>query len=233
MNEADFARSIRRVWVYAQKVSIDELFSDPSSFQPSPEFAKLSIKEDTRYEDLYLLGLKHSQYNILLKDYSYFQFSMRSSANLRFAYYPNPFLGASKQALSELNEQLEYVEEGIIDLDDYLHGISELRYSQHPPPVRYENAPSQYVAFRHPCSHLHFGHHPGNRWAVRRVLTPAAFGLLIMKQFYSVFWYEAGEINVSGSLLSLDQALVENRQDCRILPEDFFSPDEERQFVFN
>ncbi|MGO7522428.1 hypothetical protein, partial [Rhizobium brockwellii] len=82
----------------------------------------------------------------------------------RFAYYPNPFFGAAKDAESELSEMQEFVAEGIIGVDEFLHRVSEVRRSQHPPLVRYVYALEQYVEATHPCSHLHLGFHGENRW---------------------------------------------------------------------
>lgn len=230
MTEKDIARSLRRAWQFVKAVGVDELFSDPSSIAVSDEFKKLALDSAATYEDLYLKGLSDGQYNILLADYSFFQFGGHSDETLRYAYYPNPFLGASRQAISELAELRTYVDEGALDVDEFLHRVSELRFTQHPPLVRYENAPSQYVELVHPCSHLHIGHHSENRWPVRRVLTPAAFTLLMLKLFYPDFWGEGETVPSGDRSLSLDDVLANSKQDCVLLPDDFFSAAAERQF---
>lgn len=211
-------------------VGVDELFTDPSPITVSEEFRKIALNPTSTYEDLYLEGLSGGQYNILLADYSFFQFGGTSCETLRYAYYPNPFLGASHQAISELAELRTYVDEGVLDVDEFLHRVSELRFTQHPPLVRYENAPSQYVELVHPCSHLHIGHHSENRWPVRRVLTPAAFTLLLLKLFYVDFWLDGDRIPSGEESLSLDDVLANFKQDCPLLPENLFSLAAERQF---
>lgn len=230
MNEGDLARSLKRAWQFVKAVGVDELFTDPSAITVSDSFKKVALDPTSTYEALYLEGLSGGQYNILLADYSFFQFGGTSDETLRYAYYPNPFLGASRQAISELAELRTYVDEGVLDMDEFLHRVSELRFTQHPPLVRYENAPSQYVELVHPCSHLHIGHHSGNRWPVRRVLTPAAFTLLLLKLFYADFWQEGERIPSGDDSLSLDDVLANSKQDCQLLPDDLFSPAADRQF---
>ena len=230
MNESDIAKSIKKSWFYIKAVGIDELFSNPSPVSVSEEFKKIALSEKSTYEELYLSGLSGSNYNIILADYSFMQFGGRSSENLRYAYYPNPFLGASRNAIAELTELRTYVDEGVLDFDEYLHRVSDLRYSQHPPLLRYENAPDQYVDLIHPSSHLHIGHHAQNRWPVRRVLTPDAFTLLILKLFYADFWNESGSIEVGDTQHIIEDVYISSKQDCRIVPDDFFSEKAKRQF---
>lgn len=232
MTEKEIARSLQRAWQFVKAVGVDELFSDPSSIDVSDNFKKIALDTTATYEDLYLEGISSGQYNILLADYSFFQFGGTSQDNLRFAYYPNPFFGASREAISNLSELRTYVDEGVLDYDEYLHRVSEIRFTQHPPLVRYENAPSQYVDLVHPCSHLHIGHHSENRWPVRRILTPAAFSLIILKMFYGEFWTEGENISSGDKSLCLDDVLANSKQDCSLLPAELFSAAAERQFFF-
>jgi hypothetical protein len=188
------------------------------------------VSKTATYEEVYLFGLSEGQYNILLVDYAYLQFSGDDENSLRYGYYPNPFLSASQTAVLELSELKTFIDEGAIDMEEFLHRVSELRYTQHPPPIRYENAEAQYKDLIHPCSHFHFGHHAENRWPVRRVLTPDAFALLIFKYFYSEHWDESREI--FGRNTSLGEALIAAKKDCRILPDSLFSERAALQFSF-
>ncbi|MGH1558004.1 DUF2290 domain-containing protein [Caulobacter segnis] len=108
----------------------------------------------------------------------------------------------------------------------------EIRVSQHPPLVRYEYAPSQYVELNHPCSHFHFGHHSDNRWAVKRELTPQAFSSLIYRQFYSTNWVEFGVGDPAGGVTPLDEQFRTERQNSQILGEAHFSAIESQSFHF-
>lgn len=232
MNEKEFAKGISKAWLYAKFLGVGELYACPVSLKVSDKFVEAALSSTAIYEDVYLSGLQNSDYNILLADYAYFQFSMRPAEVVRFAYYPNPFLGASKEAVQDLSGLKELMVEGTIDLEEYLHHISEIRNSQHPPLVRYENAPSDYKELKHPCSHMHFGHHPQNRWPVKRKLTPQAFALLIMKTFYASFWEGCEKLKINKVEYSLDELFSKARQECSPLPSNFFSAAEEAQFHF-
>lgn len=196
----------------------------------SKSFKALAISPTATYEELYLGGLRQADYNILLKDLSFFQFGLGKVDGVRFAYYPNPFLGASSDAVAELTEMQEYVNEGIIDVDEFLHKVAEIRRPQHPPLVRYEYSRMQYVEASHPCSHLHLGFHGDNRWPVRRYLTAHAFTLLIFRLFYLEFWNNAEKIKVGDFEKDMDAILDREKQECRILSNDEFTPKEERRF---
>ncbi|MCA1426388.1 MULTISPECIES: DUF2290 domain-containing protein [unclassified Bradyrhizobium] len=232
MNKADLVPHIRRCWMYAKALRIDELFSGPTALEASDVFKTLAVNPVASYEELYLTGLRDSQYNILLKDFSFFQFGIGSLDGVRYAYYPNPFLGASRDALSELKEMHEFVAEGIIDMDEFLHRISDIRRPQHPPLVRYEYSKLQYVQATHPCSHMHLGFHGENRWPVRRHLTAHAFALLIFRLFYLDFWGQADTIKSGDKELTLDQVLEAARTECRMLYDDEFSEAEGKRFYF-
>jgi hypothetical protein len=175
---------IRKLWEVSRAAGIGDIFSNPVPLQPSEHFRYLSNNKEVNYEELYLTGMRYSDYNILLADFSFLQFGISHDEHVRYAYYPNPFLGCSRETMEEIGELREFVEEGIITIEEYLHRISESRRSQHPPLIRYENSPDDYVELAHPCSHFHLGHHNDNRWALQRVLTPAAFGLIVFKLFF-------------------------------------------------
>ena len=230
MNEAEISKGIKHAWSLLSGLGIFEIFSDPWPITPHADFRKICLNSAATYEEVYLCGLKFGQYNFLLTDYSYFQFGGKDLDSLRFAYYPNPFLGASTTAVKDLSDLREFVDEGIISFDDYLQQISELRYSQHPPLVRYEHSEEQYKKLIHPCSHVHFGHHAENRWPVRRLLSPESFSLLIAKLFYSEQWQAAPSIRVASDLLSMDDLLIQQRAACALVSGDFFSDEEGKQF---
>src|SRR5260221_6549175 len=232
VTEVGLVQGIRKAWLYTKAVGVDQLFSDPSSLKASDEFKEIALSSTATYEEVYLFGLSGGQYNILLADYAYLQFSRYSEISLRYAYYPNPFLGASQRAISDLAALRTFVDEGVIDMDDFLHSVSEIRYTQHPPLVRYENAEDQHKDLVHPCSHLHLGHHSENRWPVRRILTPGAFTLILLKHFYAGHWANGSSIPAAEGEISLDEALMAAKQDCKILPDDLFSARAAQQFYF-
>jgi hypothetical protein len=230
MDRADLMPQIRKSWIYAKALKVDELFVGPTALEASNHFKKLAMDTDVSYEELYLAGLREVQYNILLKDLSFFQFGTGKDDGVRFAYYPNPFLGATPDAVAELTEMQDYVAEGVIDVDEFLHRTSEIRRPQHPPLVRYEFSKIGYREATHPCSHMHLGFHGENRWPVRRYLTAHAFALLIFRLFYLDFWMQADTVKSGDKDLAMDAVLDGARVECRTLYDDEFSDAESRRF---
>jgi hypothetical protein len=229
MNKEELVCHIRKSWIYAKALKVDELFAGPTSLEASDSYKKLSTGTNVTYEELYLVGLREGQYNILLRDYSYFQFGV-GGGGVRFAYCPNPFLGTASEAITELSEMQEYVVEGIIGVDEFLHRASEIRRPQHPPLIRYDYSKSQYLEESHPCSHLHIGLYQQDRWPVRRCLTAHAFTLFVFRLFYIEFWLKADSIGSGSQKISIDMALNAARAECRQLYSDEFSEEEGRRF---
>lgn len=232
MNAGDIIAGIRHSWDFLKLSEIGQIFSNPAPMSASDEFKAIASDPRAKYEEVYLVGLRDTQYNFVLEDYSFIQIGGVSDNTLRYAYYPNPFLGSSTAAIVELAELREFVEEGAIDVDEFLHLVAELRSTQHPPLLRYENSSEQYQDLIHPCSHFHFGHHADNRWPVRRILTPHAFTLIVIKHFYSDKWQGAGKIRRGKTRLSLDDLMALEKPNCRLLPDDLFSATAGRHFHF-
>lgn len=233
MNLDDIKAGIRKAWAYLKHCEVGLVFSNPAPLVASSEFKAIATSGTSTYEEIYLAGLREGQYNISLFDYSFVQFSGTDDNSLRYAYYPNPFLGSSTEAVAELAELRIYVEEGTLEADDFLHAVAELRSSQHPPLLRYENSFDQYVDLEHPCSHLHFGHHADNRWPLQRIMTPPAFALLLIKQFYPANWANCPTMKVGQNDRTIDELMIVERQDCRILSDEFFSDAAKRQFFMS
>ena len=83
---------------------------------------------------------------------------------------------------------------------------------------------------RHPCSHFHLGHHSENRWAINRVLTPLAFTLLVLKQYYSEEWEVLGD-NAQVEFGNIFEGeLIQERTNCRAIGDDLFTANEGRSF---
>lgn len=233
MNEGDFRRGIASAYNYAKALELAGDFILPTSLTPSNVSREVTLRGDATYEEVYLSGLRMRDYNFQLFDYGYFQFSYESDRpDVRYAFYPNPFIGSDESIVRELASLLQQVEDEEIDYEEYLALAAEIRHPKHPPPIRYENAPGQYRAVRHPCSHFHFGHHDANRWTVRRVLTPAAFSLIVYKHFYSISWDRCGGVRINADVVPMDTLYRDARQNCRALGGDLFSDEEAVQFHF-
>lgn len=211
----------------AERLALSETFSSGAPLEINPEFSEV-ILSSAAYETVYLTGLRLSYYNFVLSDYSYFQFSYDGPDRVRYAYYPNPFLrGESARVAFERLSRL--AREGQLEIEDFLNHLSERKPQIGVPPIRYENAPDQYRELEHPCSHFHLGFHSDNRWPVARLLAPLAFSLLVYKLYYGDYWRI---VHDPGGEADLENALINAKQNSRMLAPELFSDHERRSVHF-
>jgi hypothetical protein len=199
-------------------------FSNPVSLLVDEEFRDAVLEQD--YETIYTLGLSKSIYNVVLGDYSFFQFSSAGEDGVRYAFYPNPFRHSD-----EFTNLMAEVEGGIISLEELANLLSERATCTGVPPVRYEYAPGQYREIEHPSAHFHIGHHVENRWPVARRLTPFAFTMWIVRMYYSPRWDLLAEDGLEFGN-PLNAAMAEERRRCGELAHAHFSERERRLFHF-
>jgi hypothetical protein len=225
---------ILRAWRTIVFLELAETISSPAPLEVNDEFRDLIINENSDYVTIYTAGLRLSHYNFLLNDYSFVQFGWFSENHVRYAYFPNPFT-MSPDATQYLDwaQWRDEVTAELLTHEEYLDLLRDLKPEIRAPIIRYENAPDQYRAFNHPCSHFHFGHHADNRWPSNRLLTPLAFTLLILKHYYGAKWRLIG--NDSADVLgnSLESKLVAEKMNCRIIGDDLFSAEEGKSFYLS
>ena len=68
-------RSIAKSWRAIHELGLGASFANPVSLPVSTDFRDISLAPDARYEEIYRKGMELVHYNIMLTDYSYFQFS--------------------------------------------------------------------------------------------------------------------------------------------------------------
>ncbi|MNP42916.1 hypothetical protein D3C76_1367090 [compost metagenome] len=95
MNRDAVRSGISKVWQIAEELGISEIFSNPSPLPVNVEFRDLILSNSSTYIEVYNKALALSHYNILLADYSFFQFSIDGDDNVRYAFYPNPYASSS------------------------------------------------------------------------------------------------------------------------------------------
>ncbi len=191
------------------------------SLKPSKDF-KISSMKEVHYEKIYEIGIKKQDFNILLADYSFFQFSKNNSlGSLRLAYYPNPkkflmFDGKVYDFL-ELCEKYSFEEaQQIIDESEPLNEI---------PPIRYDFDTFSHCENHHPAAHLHIGSRVENRWPVEKILSPSVFLLKILFLYYRDFWLDNFEHKILDSKC-LDELYIQEISKCSSVPNEYFSKKE-------
>ncbi|MBX7534512.1 DUF2290 domain-containing protein [Qipengyuania sp. GH1] len=232
LTNVELRAGISRSWEYLSRSEVGQAFAQPVSFSANAEFRAKSRDTDVPYEELYLLGLRDVQYNMILNDFSFFQFSQDSENEYRFAYYPNPYLGSDEAAVSSIKELHEYVSEGVLDYEDYLRSISEVSVTRYPPMIRYEFSASQYDSEWHPASHLHIGIFADWRWGIAKFLNPKLFTLTVLRHLYPNAWRECQGIPSGDRRVTLDEELTTVKGQCGAVPLDFYSNNERNRLHF-
>jgi hypothetical protein len=231
MERHEVQKGIRESWVAVMDLKVAETISSAAPLPVNEEFRKLLLSEEVQYTELYLAGLNLQHFNILLTDFSFFQYSFNGDDHVRYAYYPNPFIEPAD--LSENIHRLrDLVEAELITNEEFLTLVNEQRSDNRAAPIRYENAPRGRKEFSHPCSHFHIGHGVGGRWALSRRLTPLAFTLLVLKHYYVAQWLDgANSEEESGNMF--EARLIRARGACEEVDEILFSALEKRCFHFS
>lgn len=188
MVEHDFNASIRAAIDTFKKMELWRETVYHVKLPRSENFNKLCLSSRD-YVKIYEEGLRLSHYNLLLLDFSYFQFSYSNAEEFALAYYPNPRLTGSPEAMEEfwdLDAQRsdgELSEEGFADL------LSTAPAQLYVPRIRFEFSATQYKNVRHPAAHFHIGMSGEDRWASARKLSPQTFSLVIAKYYYPQAWW--------------------------------------------
>lgn len=229
MDRQQFERGISAAWASVQSLEIGETYSNGGSLDVQSGFRDLILDPDTSYEDIFLYALRNSYYNFLLSDHSFFQFTWFSNDDVRYAYYPNPYLGSTAAQLILYKKRLELLDNDFISYEDFLQLLGDATGRGRIPVIRYENSPNQYKEINHPCSHLHIGLHGDDRWPVRRLLTPNAFSLIILKNYYGPSW-RASELDDEGRFTKMDLELSRARNQSSMIEPLYFTASEEQTF---
>ena len=175
MNADAFNASVRSAYHFLKECQLVRSFTAFKSHNPSGRFRELSLTVDSLYRDLFLCGLRNGDYNLLLSDYAYFQFTHFDKLHYRLAYYPNPFLGMDNAEARELDKA---VSEGVLSFEDYSHFLSDQRYEVTVPVIRFRTGLQCLRAARSPRSTFPRGHARGE--------SVAGFSLSYAKGFHIV-----------------------------------------------
>ncbi len=159
------------------------------SLPRSAEFNKLSLTSKD-YIEIYDRGLALSHYNFLLADFSYFQFSFTDPSEYALAYYPNPRLSGSPEAIELFRGFEKEREEGLLSDEEFSELIAEIPSRTVIPRIRFEYSGSQYRSVRHPGAHFHVGMSGEDRWPSARQLSPKSFSLLMTKMYFPETWWQ-------------------------------------------
>lgn len=223
---SNFGRSVFRSINFANDYSLLYQAGCSSSLSPTDTFKKMCLKANS-YRELYDCAICYQDFNLMLFDKSFFQFTeLAENKELRLAYFPNPYTFseslAHRQAANDMLERSE------ITLDEFEQIISEETFSCDIPIIRYDLSEKQYCEMKHPTAHFHIGFFSENRWPSRRVMTPFSFFLKVLRLYYSGTWDEINKRQGN----SLDELYRAEIAKCLYISEEYFSEIEAQRFFF-
>lgn len=224
---AEFSTSLRRCINLAADLEILLHCGPPSSLKASSEFKKASRKSDS-YVEQYDTAVARQDFNLMIHDKSFFQFSEKEGeSELRFAFYPNPYLFVEYRDRKEVADEL--LANGDLSESEFEQLLNEGGFTFDAPLIRYDLAYAGYCERYHPAAHFHIGFLVENRWPVGRVLTPLAFLLLVLFHYYPALWKAKEE---AADARWLESLYIKEISNCCVLDEKFFKASERLRLVF-
>lgn len=159
----------------------------------SKKFIEASKSSD--YRHVYNTALENGDYDIILEDHSFFQFSFSkregqlAKGMIRFAFYETPKeVPSYDEYLEEIGfSSLECQEEFMEEYEQYL---DEQNFKKSVTPIRYDYDYDLHKKLIHSISHIHFGHSNEIRIPTKKVITPQLFTSLVLQNFYYRQWKE-------------------------------------------
>lgn len=183
------------------------------------------ISQEKNYDSIHKTALENGDYDIILDDYSFFQFSRSESGVIRYAYYQS-----SREIITYEEFMKEYgfetIEYDLYSYDekpfyrDYEQFVDEAKISNSVTPIRYDYNSEQYQGITHPVSHLHIGHENQVRVPLKVILSPQAFICFVVRHIYYDKWKEV----ISDTAFLQDYLSV--KQTCTSLDSEYFNLDE-------
>lgn len=184
----NFNQSIRETITLADQYGLLFQAGSSSSLSVPPEI-RSKTRKATSYKEVYNTITSYQSFNLMMKDMSFFQFTeTEPNKEVRLAYYPNPY--QFSEYMSEKREALDLLNNNQITETEYEQLISEADFTSDVPVIRYDLSFKQHCKLYHPTAHFHIGFHAENRWPVGRVLTPKAFFLKTLYNYYPEKWRE-------------------------------------------
>lgn len=230
MTPASFSLSINASHRLYDQLGLVRTFRSPYSLPPHPDFNRIALDTSVPYPEVFMCALKLGQFNIQLRDFSFFQFSLSGSDDTRLCFYPSPF---GPREFGQVKALTETLDTGGLDFETYCYFIENLDFNARRPLVRYEHSQSQYVRGRHPVSHFHIGTYGEDRWPCERCLSPQAFSIMIAKLYFSEDWEAlTEEIPTTGRSNELDRLYASTKAACAVSAIEHFGQDERGQFYF-
>lgn len=154
--------------------------------------AFLGVFQGKDYVTIFDKAMENADYDLLLSDFSFFQFSYAGTdegTKIRYAFYEAPRRYPTYEEFLRVYG-FDSKECGDCFDSEYEQAIIEARLKTSVVPVRYDCGPT-HKALEHPYCHIHVGFDNEVRIPLSRSLTPQAFVAFTVRQVYREAWIEA------------------------------------------
>jgi len=201
----------------------------------------LNIMHSNYYYNIYDIAINNFDYELLLDDDSFFQFSYREES-ISMAFYPKPINYMSFKdyiydvfndyVISMSPEELDSFENNVLAEGDYYSDyeqyLIEKQTLSNIVPIRFDFDNKYYHPVFHPLCHLHIGCSNDIRIAMDKHPTPHLFGLFILKNYYPNSFF-----SLNGNKEKIINPLIDfpSKETCVNVHENKFI-DENKIFYF-
>lgn len=240
MNVGNFEQSLDSVYPLLREMSLfgAKGYKKLNKDGVSDEFKRASYKGD--YFSAYKAGISNFDYDFLLKDNSFFQFTLKDGNNgnlpdARYAFFQNPqeyityeqyieYLRGKSIIENETNDEI-----GLSFVDEYEQHLIEQQLNLSSTTIRYDVDEPGYIPLIHSVSHIHIGHINNVRIPCNRILSPMKFVLFVIKHVYYYEWKNA--INNPSSILN--RHLSNEKLACGGLNKSYWQKEEEKELFLS
>ncbi len=223
MNEAAFLMNVNECGKLLKKTGLlkkENYYNKGKASRKKYSDKTLIVRHKQEYYDIYRCAIENDDYDFLLLDGSFFQFSLdieNSSENIRMAFYPSV---CKVQYKDFLIEQLGISEEEVGA--EYVELYQQFIIEQEPNVVtafRYDYNAKLYKKFVHSSAHFHFGNKEDIRLPVNKKIRPVLFVKMAIEYYYYELWK---------SLIETDENIVYNNRDFEDIDKKYFSTEDEK-----
>lgn len=170
---------INRILDISNKI---EIFSERGSGEIPLNGSQLA---DWTYEKFWQESIRQYWFDIKLKDEAFFIFqeNVPERGNLKFSFYECPY-----KPKPSFEDYLKQSPDALEETKYYEYELLTPDKKEAVTPIRYEYREKDFAPYLHPVSHFHFGLNNEIRVGSYKKLTPFAFFLFIIRQFYPETW---------------------------------------------
>lgn len=233
MNKGKFRAGMEEAYRFLDGLSIVRTkninnFSQCESCKFSAKIKKMAKQDD--YIDLYQHAIAFNEYDILMKDFSFFQFSFDADSYvIRMAYYPSPdVITTFKEYMDSFDNRKILWEEEQRYREEYENYIDSQNYKSTTVPLRYDYSEKEYQGLVHSAAHLHFGQMETIRVTCAHVFSPLSFAVIVVNYYYYSIWKERIKLDKE-----FKHTVLSVKKQCAYVDTGYLSPEEQGYFLIS